>query len=230
MRITIRFIAVTLLFTSSTLIAHGEDKKSPKEDVAWTKLFDGKTLDGWKASFTDNSGKAHVKDGAMVLEKGSKMTGLTYSKKDFPKSDFEVELEGKRIDGRDFFATTTFPVGDGFCSLVVGGWGGMLTGISSINGADASENETTSSMEFKNNEWYKLRIRVSEKKVECWIGEEKIVDVDRKGKKFSTRIECEDCQPFGLATYDTIGAIRDVRVRKLTEMEKKASLEKKEKK
>ena len=204
-----------------------EEKKSPKDEVNWKKLFDGKTLDGWKNSFTENAGKVHVKDGAIVMEKGMKMTGITYAGKDFPKTDYEVVLEGKRIDGRDFFATTTFPVGDGFCSLVVGGWGGMLTGISSINGADASENETTSSMEFKDNQWYTVRIRVSEKKVECWIGDDKVADVERKGRRFSTRIECEDCQPFGLATYDTVGAVRDIRVRTLTDAEKKAINEKK---
>ena len=92
-------------------------------------------------------------------------------------------LEGKRVDGRDFFCTTTFPVGDSFCSLVVGGWGGMVTGISSINGADASENETTGSMEFKNDKWYKVRIRVTEKKIEAWIGDEKVVDVERKAAR-----------------------------------------------
>lgn len=204
-----------------------DDKKDAKPEAAWKKLFDGKTLDGWKLTFKDDGGKVQVKDGAIIMDKGKKMTGVTFAGKDFPKTDYEVVLEGKRIDGRDFFCTTTFPVGDGFCSLVVGGWGGMLTGISSINGADASENETTSSMEFKNDKWYTVRIRVSEKKVECWIGEEKIVDVERKGKRFSTRIECEDCQPFGLATWDTTGAVRDVRIRNLTEAEKKGSGEKK---
>ncbi|MSR53961.1 MAG: DUF1080 domain-containing protein [Gemmataceae bacterium] len=201
-----------------------EEKKA---EVAWTKLFDGKTLDGWKPSFKEFSGKAEVKDGAIVLQKGMKMTGVTYAGKDFPKSDYEVVLEGKRVEGKDFFCTTTFPVGDGFCSLVVGGWGGMLTGISSINGADASENETTSSTEFKDNKWYQVRIRVTEKKVEAWIGEEKVVEVERKGRKFSTRIECEECQPFGLATYDTVGAIRDIKLRKLTDAEKVAAPPKK---
>lgn len=224
---SLSFVAILVLTTPAAVRC--EEKKSPKEEIAWKKLFDGKTLDGWKNSFSDNAGKVHVKDGAIVLEKGMKMTGVTYAGKDFPKTDYEVVLEGKRVDGRDFFATTTFPVGDAFCSFVVGGWGGMLTGISSINGADASENETTSSMEFKEDKWYTVRIRVSEKKVECWIGDDKVADVDRKGRRFSTRIECEDCQPFGLATYDTVGAVREIRVRALTDAEKKA-IDKKEKK
>jgi len=212
-------LLIALVLALMATPAWADEKKS---DVAWKKLFDGKTLDGWKPSFTEFSGKAEVKDGAIVLQKGMKMTGVTYAGKDFPKSDYEVVLEGKRIEGKDFFCTTTFPVGGGFCSLVVGGWGGMLTGISSINGADASENETTSSTEFKDNTWYKVRIRVSEKKVEAWIGEEKVADVERKGRKFTTRIECEDCQPFGLATYDTVGAVREIKLRTLTDAEKKA--------
>jgi hypothetical protein len=172
---------------------------------------------------TDNSGKVLVKDGRCA-EKGEKMTGVTYAGRTFKNGHGGAR---RQTDRRRLLRHATFPVGDGFCSLVVGGWGGMLTGISSINGADASENETTSSMEFKDDKWYKVRIRVSEKKVECWIGDDKVADVERKGRRFSTRIECEDCQPFGLATYDTVGAVRDIRVRMLTDAEKKAVAEKK---
>jgi hypothetical protein len=201
--------------------ALSEDPKSKAPE--WKPLFDGKSLDGWKKSYDRGSGKVEVKDGAILLGTGEKMTGITYDKKDFPKTDYEVVLEGKRVEGRDFFATTTFPVGDSFCSLVVGGWGGMVTGISSINGADASENETTGSMEFKTGQWYKLRIRVTKAKIEAWIGDEKSVDVELKGRKVSTRIECEECQPFGVCTWDTTGAVREIKVRKLSDEEKKAA-------
>ncbi|MCS6896708.1 MAG: DUF1080 domain-containing protein [Nitrospira sp.] len=201
----------------------GDPKPPP---TRWKELFNGKNLDGWKPSFTDNAGKIEVRDGAIILGRGMKMTGLTYAGKDFPKTNYEVILEGKRLDGRDFFATTTFPVGDGFCSLVVGGWGGTTVGISSINGSDASENETTSSMEFQDNRWYQIRIRVTDAMVECWIDQEQVVKVPRKGRRFTTRIECDDCQPFGLATYDTVGAIRNIRVRMLSDEEKKAGVPK----
>ena len=202
--------------------AVADDKKA----ADWKPLFDGKTLDGWKKSYERGSGKVEVKDGAIVLGTGEKMTGITYTKKDFPKTDYEVTLEAKRVEGRDFFATTTFPVGDSFCSLVVGGWGGMVTGISSINGADASENETTGSMEFETGKWYPIRIRVTKDKIEAWIGKEKQVDVELKGRNVSTRIECEECQPFGIATWDTTGAVRNIKVRKLTDEEKKVPAKK----
>jgi hypothetical protein len=211
-----RLALVALVLVVPTVPA--DDK--PKPD--WKPLFDGKTLGNWKKSYDHGSGKVEVKDGTIVLGTGEKMTGITYTKGDFPKTDYEVVLEGKRVDGRDFFATTTFPVGDSFCSLVVGGWGGMVTGISSINGADASENETTGSKEFKTGEWYQIRIRVTKQKLEAWIGDEKVVDVELKGRKVSTRIECEECQPFGICTWDTTGAVRDIKVRKLTDEERKA--------
>lgn len=201
-----------------------DDPKPKTPD--WKSLFDGKSLDGWKKSYERGSGKVEVKDGAIILGTGEKLTGVTYARDDFPKTDYEVVLEGKRVEGRDFFATTTFPVGDSHCSLVVGGWGGQVTGISSINGADASENETTGSTEFETGKWYKLRIRVTKDKIQAWIGDENVVDVELKGRKVSTRIECEECQPFGVCTWDTTGAVRNIKVRKLTAEETKGPAKK----
>ena len=127
------------------------------------------------------------------MDKGKSMTGCVYMRKDFPKIDYEVALEGKKVDGGDFFCTTTFPVGDSFLLLVVGGWGGGVVGISSINGADASENETHQSREFKSDRWYKVRIRVTTPKVEAWIDDDKVIDLQREGRKLTTRIECREC-------------------------------------
>jgi 3-keto-disaccharide hydrolase len=222
-RLSVAFVVTLAAAIGIAPAMYAEDKKPAKDEAGWKSLFDGKSLDGWKSAYpADSSGKVDVKDGAIVMAKGQKMTGVVYTKGNFPKVDYEVILEGKRIDGRDFFCTTTFPVGDSFCSLVVGGWGGTVTGLSSINGSDASENETTGSKEFKDNEWYKVRIRVTAKKIEAWIGDDQVADVERKQKKIETRIECDDCQPFGICTYDTIGAVRDIKVRTLTDAEKKA--------
>ena len=193
---------------------------------AWKPLFDGKSLAGWKATNFGGEGEVRVEGGAVVMERGEDMTGITYDRGDFPRTDYEVTLEGKRLTGSDFFCTTTFPVGEAHCSLVVGGWGGQVTGISSINGADASENETTGSKEFKTGDWYKVRIRVTRDKIQAWIDDENVVDVDLKGRKVSTRIECEECQPFGVCTWDTTGAVRDIKVRRLTDDEKKAPVKK----
>ncbi|NBR05974.1 MAG: DUF1080 domain-containing protein [Planctomycetes bacterium] len=190
--------------------------QTANEKTEWKSLFDGKTLKGWKQSDFFKPGKSSVKDGVIILEKGSKMTGLTYDGKDFPKMNYEVSLESKRIEGRDFFCTTTFPVGDSFCSFVVGGWGGSVTGLSSIDGVDASENQTGQGIEYKNNQWYKIRIRITEKRVETWVDKEQTVDLDTSDVKLGIRIECNVSTPFGIASYDTVGAVRDIKVRNLS--------------
>jgi hypothetical protein len=149
------------------------------------------------------------------------MTGITYQRNDFPRMDYEITLEGKKLKGNDFFCTTTFPVGADHCSLVVGGWGGTVVGLSSIDFRDAVDNGTTQIKEFKHDQWYRIKIRVTPGKIEAWIDKEQLVDVDTKDKKISLRLECEACKPFGVATWRTEGAVRDIRVRKLNSPVKK---------
>jgi hypothetical protein len=207
-------------------LAQEKPGKSPaqtgKDKDGWKSLFDGKTLDGWKTSDDPDDGKVSVKDSAIVLKQGHPMSSVAYRRGDFPKMDYEVQLEGKKLDGNDFFCTTTFPVGDSFCSLVVGGWGGTTVGLSSINSLDASMNETSTSKEFKRDQWYRVRIRVTRDRIQAWIDDEKLVDVEIADKKLSIRLECAQCKPFGIATWHTAGAVRNIRVRALTTAEKKA--------
>ncbi len=133
-----------------------------------------------------------------------------------PKPPFELELMAKRIDGTDFFCALTFPTRsvDECITLIVGGWGGGTIGISSINGKDASENETTSYGKFETDVWYKIRLRVKAEKITTWIDAEKVIDIDTTGKKLSLREgSISECAPFGLATWQTTGMVRNVRWR-----------------
>ena len=143
------------------------------------------------------------------------MTGITWAGGKLPRSNYELTLEGKRIEGSDFFCTTTFPVGDNYCSFVTGGWGGSVIGLSNVDHMDASENQTSHSREFKNDTWYQFRIRVTDEKIEAWIDKEQVVDQDRKDHTFGLRIECDPCRPLGIATYDTVGAVRNIRLKEL---------------
>jgi hypothetical protein len=221
-----RAISLGLALALGLLVpAHGPISRAAepaKEEVVWKTLFDGKSLDGWKASNFFGAGKLVVKDGAIVMEKGKVMSGATYARDDFPKMDYEVTLEGKKLAGEDFFCTTTFPFGDSFCSLVVGGWGGSVVGLSTIDSADASTNETRKDVEFKTDQWYRIRIRVSKNRIEAWLDKEKVVDVDTTDRRISIRVECNASRPFGVATYESSGAVRDVRMRVLSDAEKKA--------
>lgn len=130
--------------------------------------------------------------------------------------NYEVELEAQKVDGGDFFCGLTFPVGESFCSLIIGGWGGGVVGLSSIDGLDASENETTKYMSFPKNKWYKIRLRVRREKIEAWIDGEQMVDQSIVGRKISLRAgDIYLSQPFGIATWQTTAAYRNIRFREL---------------
>ncbi len=181
----------------------------------WTPLFDGSTLTGWKEPAFSGQGEVKVAAGRIVLDMGNDITGINYTG-EIPKENYEVELEAMRIEGSDFFCALTFPAGQSHCTFVVGGWGGSLVGISSINGEDASENETSQTKKFEKGRWYKLRVRVTKEKIETWIDDTQAVDLDLQGKRISMRPgEIELSKPFGIATYRTRGAVRGIRLRKL---------------
>ena len=155
-----------------------------------------------------------VRDGTIVLEQGDPLTGITWTE-EFPRTGYEVTLQAMRLAGRDFFAAITFPVGEDPCTLVIGGWGGRVVGLSSLEGADASENETRRSMRFEDRRWYRIRLRVTEDAIEAWIDEEQVVDLPHRDRLLSIRVDVSQSQPFGIATWQTTGALRDIQLRML---------------
>jgi hypothetical protein len=193
----------------------GENPKAVREiGREWTPLFDGRTLSGWKSTEFGGEGKVEVKQGELILGAGNNLTGVTIDRP-IPRSNYEVTLEAKRVEGSDFFCGLTFPVKKDPCSLILGGWGGGVCGLSSIDGNDASENETTKYKKFENGRWYAVRLRVTDKKIEAWLDNEQIVDQDLAEHTISIRIEVEESKPFGIASYETKAALRNIRIRRL---------------
>jgi hypothetical protein len=184
-------------------------------------LFDGTTLDGWKKTpfYGADAIDVRVEDGAIVLPVGKSMSGVTATVEDLPKSNYELSYEAMRTEGSDFFAAATFPANDGFLTLVNGGWGGNITGLSSLDGADASENETTVGYKYRDRTWYRFRVRVTEVAVRCWIDDKEIVKVDVRDRHLGTRIQVRASQPLGFATWESAGLVRKVAVRALTPAE-----------
>jgi hypothetical protein len=187
----------------------------PRSAETWKDLFDGKTLAGWKATPFGGEGGVFVKNGTIVMERGGDMTGITWTG-DVTRNNFELALEGMRLDGYDFFCTTTFPVGKDPCSLVVGGWGGSVVGLSNVDGGDASENSTTTTMALKDKRWYRVRIRVTNAAVEAWIDGQQVVNQPRSGHQFGIRGEVDLSRPLGICTWCTEGAVRNIRLRVLS--------------
>jgi hypothetical protein len=147
------------------------------------------------------------------------MTGVTCTRADLPKVDYELTYEAMRTAGEDFFAAATFPAGDGFLTLVNGGWGGNITGLSCIDGADASENQTTTGYKYKNDTWYRFQVRVTADAVRCRVDDKEVVKVDVRDRKLSTRIQVRASEPLGFATWHTAGLVRKVSLRPLTAAE-----------
>lgn len=220
------FAAVLLVVFGSLLLAHelirraesAEPAKTAKtakpDQYAWKNLFDGKTLKGWKVTKFGGEGEVTVKKGAIEMEMGESLTGITYTGKP-PKCDYELSLEGMRLDGNDFFCTTTFPIGEKFCSLVIGGWGGPVVGLSCVDFYDASDNVTTTFQDFKSKKWYKIRIRVTKHKISAWLDKEQVVDLPTAEHKFDIRDEVDLSKPLGISAWCTSSAVRNIRIRKL---------------
>lgn len=181
----------------------------------WRSLFDGKSLQGWRETPFIKRGQVRVENGAIVLGAGMPMTGVTWTGS-FPRSNYEVRLEAVRRAGSDFFASMTFPVQDTFCTWVTGGWGGDLVGLSSLDGWDASDNDTRTYFNFENGRWYALRLRVTDDRISAWIDEKPIVNVVISGRSVGLRPgEIELSAPFGFASYETTGALRKIEYRLL---------------
>jgi hypothetical protein len=180
----------------------------------WRSLFDGKSLEGWRETPFTDSGQVRVENGTIILGAGE-MTGITWTGT-FPKSNFEVRFEAARLQGRDFFAGLTFPVGESFCTLIVGGWGGGVVGLSNVDGVDAGDNETYKWREFENGRWYAIRLQVTDERIQAWIDNVEEINLPLAGHRINLRIgPIKLSAPFGLASYGTTAGLRKLEYRLL---------------
>jgi len=197
--------------TLSVTLANGEQN-----------LFDGNSLAGWRHTDFINAKQVHVEKAfqggpVIVVDAGEPLNGITLAKAgSLPKTNYEISLEAMKLEGDDFLCGLTFPVSDSYATLIVGGWGGSMVGISSIDGMDASENETSKIMTFPKNKWVAVRLRVTPDKLETWLDNKKVIDVKITGKRIGLRFgEISKSVPFGLATYQTKAAYRSIKIRPL---------------
>ena len=201
---------ILLLTFTLVLITTG---KNIQEDKL---LFNGVSLDNWQVIDFEGHGDISIADSSIIIGKGELISGIRWTE-DFPKTNYEINLYSKRIDGSDFFCGMTFPVKESFLTLVLGGWGGTMTGLSCIDGYDAANNMTGNIFRFASGWWYAIRLRVTDKKIEVWIEDEKIVDFTIENSRLSLRWEVESSVPFGITTYKTIGAIRNISLQMISE-------------
>ncbi len=183
----------------------------------WQSLFDGKTLGRWEIvdDFDfKNHGKVEVSGGAILIGQG-RPGSCVRLKGEFPRIDYEISLDAMRADGEDFFCGLTFPVGKSPCTLIVGGWGGPIVGLSCIDGEPAAENETCTHKTFDKGRWYNIRLRVTQKKIEAWIDGGKVVDFATKNRELTIWFEEESVMPLSIATWKTTAAVRNIHMRRI---------------
>lgn len=182
----------------------------------WISLFDGKSLGQWKPTPFPRQKGVKVENGVLLLPAGAPLTGVTWQG-EFPKSDYELRFEAARTLGGDFFASVTLPAGGNYATWVLGGWGGDIVGISSIDGWDASDNETRSYMNFETGRWYAFRIRVTSESIQAWIDDRRVVNAPIAGRTISLRPgDINLSAPLGFASYNTTGGIRKIEYRPLS--------------
>ncbi|HIN95251.1 MAG TPA: DUF1080 domain-containing protein, partial [Planctomycetes bacterium] len=177
-------------------------------------LFDGKQLGQWeiiKKNDFEKHGTVTVKNGIIALPAGQPATGIRW-KGTFPRNHYEVSLQARRTKGSDFFCGLTFPFNESYLSLIIGGWGGGVTGLSNIDNMAAVENETTGYLDVKDNRWYQVRLRVTPERIRAWIDQEEILDLVTKDHKFSIWWEQEPVRPFGIASWYTAAELRQIRI------------------
>jgi hypothetical protein len=223
----------TPIFITGLLALCGCEKKQPAPESTTpepTKEQAAAEPDGWIAMETMQPGHWQPINGAAELEWndetgvlhidfGTDLNGVRWNGP-LPAAPYEIELEARRMSGNDFFCGLTFPVrSENECvTFVVGGWGGDIVGISSIDGLDASENSTASMQGFENERWYRLRVRVENERLQAWIDERQVVDADLLDRRLSLREgPIEDSAPLGLATWVTRAEMRGMRWRKLAD-------------
>lgn len=221
MSTSFRFLAVVCVGFGAAVSAFAAEAANAQAAEKWRPLFDGKTLAGWMPSEFESGGAVKVENPfrggrGHRDRRGTTLSGFTWTKGgELPRENYEITLEAMKLTGSDFLRPHVSRRKSA-CNLIVGGWGGMVIGLSNIDHIDASENETTQGREFKDGRWYRVRVRVSGDKIEAWIDDENVIDVEIKGRVISLRPgDIQQSLPLGVATYMTSAAVRDIRLRRL---------------
>ena len=211
-----RALAWLALALSLTATGRGQEASLASAAAAgprpWQPLFDGAALGQWRPTSFGGEGEVEIVAGAIRIGMGADLSGITWDG-EFPRQSYELALEARRVDGNDFFCGITFPVGDAYCSLILGGWGGAVTGLSSIDGLDAAHNDTTLVRDYETERWYAVTLRVTPQAIECFVDGEPVIEQPLEGRRLSIRDEVIPSCPLGIATYATTGDVRNIRWR-----------------
>jgi hypothetical protein len=213
--IMVKRISFLLVLLWGTICACSSPQSTQHDFEPWQTLFDGSGLDGWESISFGGEGEIEIIDGSAILPMGSPLTGIRPLQPLPQRLDYEVEVKAARMVGNDFFCGLTFPVAESHATVVLGGWGGGLCGLSCVDDEDASYNQTRSYHGFEFGQIYTLRVRVTSQKITAWLDDEVLFEQDVANHKISLRTEMLPSVPFGVCSFLTRAAIHSVRWRAL---------------
>ena len=214
-------ISAVIILYSFSCSSKNVNSKKETNSKSYIQLFDGNSLSGWKIlNFDGAGGQVNVENNLINFGRGEPFTGIVVDKENFdlPSEEYEINVEVRKTEGRDFFCAITFPVPEkgSCCTFVAGAWGGQVTGLSNIDYLDANRNSTRSTLRYETDKWYNIRIEISYGRIRCWIDDRIVVNSLISNKTISMRPGAiEQCQPFGIASYETSSEFRSIRISKI---------------
>jgi len=176
MKTSIRTVACGLLAGLSVAVIFAADPDRPSADKPgqWIELFDGKSLEGWKASEAKDS--FTVEDGCIVAH-GNPRSHLFYMGADKPFKNFELEAEVKTepTANSGIYFHTQYQEKDwpnkGYEAQINNSFPPDPRRTGSLYGIVDVKDPPT-----KDNEWFKYYVKVDGKQITIKIEDKTVVD------------------------------------------------------
>ena len=188
----------------------GETRPESERTADWRALYDGTDLSSWELGVYGESDEYEVLEDGVVIPQTAALAGMTF-RGALPTVPYRLSVEATRLYGADFFLGVTFPVAGDHLTLVLGGWGGMVSGLSSLDGLDASSNATRTLRHFPNGKRHEVEIEVTETDVRVRVDGEPFLSTSLEGREVGLRVDVEPSHPLGIATYATSTQLHRVR-------------------
>jgi hypothetical protein len=208
-------VPLLLLFAVVSSACQFTERVAVHEEVAWHELVLQEGPEGWKSVNFGGEGEVEFDGESIRLGFGSPLTAVAWQGAAELPGEYEIEVVAARLDGSDFFCALNLPIGEQRASVVLGGWGGALCGLSCVNGDDASMNATRSFRGFERGQSYRLRVRVDAIQVQAWVDDELLFAQARGGVEFSLRTEVSPAGRLALSCFQTSARIDLVHWRRL---------------
>jgi hypothetical protein len=213
MRMLLPLLVVIAAASSACQLA--ERDSLPRVAAAWQSLPLQAGPQAWASVNFGGEGEVGFDGESIRMGFGSPLTAVAWQGPLPLPSEYEIEVLAARLNGSDFFCALNLPIGEQSASVVLGGWGGALCGLSCIDGEDASMNATRSFRGFERGRSYRLRVRVDAQQVQAWVDDELLFVHAREGVEFSLRTEVLPAGRLALSCFQTSTRIDGLRWRPL---------------